>query len=72
MKGTTVFGEKLKMNDEEESTFLGNRANQPFSDHPSVEDVDSSIRDIENGPSHSGQMARLKIVFKTQFCSILT
>ncbi len=53
--------QKLRMADEEESTFLGNRPNQEFNNRPSVEDVDSSIRDIENGPSNSGHMARSKI-----------
>jgi hypothetical protein len=54
------------MNDEE-STFLGNRADQELNDRPSVDDGDTHLQDIETGPSNSGHMARL-ILFDEALC----
>ncbi len=54
---------------EEESTFLGNRTDEQLNSRPSVDEGDTRIQDIENGPSNTGQMARLKTFLIKAFYS---
>ena len=59
------------MNDDEESTFLGNRADQQLNNRPSVDDGESPIPDVEAGPSNSGLIARLNTFDDALFINLL-